>query len=122
MKTIHQCLFILALLIISSVAFGAPFLACDPYPVKGPQPTKFLITISGKTYESMPVTTPEGSVYLKYDIGDLPDGTYTATAIAVDSKGNESSPVTYSFKKTGSEVVPYTPPAPKQKIPPSRQY
>ena len=122
MKTIHQCLFILALLIISSMAFGAPFLACDPYPVKGPQPIKFLITINGKTYESMPVKTSEGAVYLKYDIGDLPDGTYTATARAVDVKGEESSPATFSFIKIGSEVEPYTPLVPKQKIPPSRQY
>ena len=70
----------------------------------------------------MPVKTSEGAVYLKYDIGDLPDGTYTATARAVDVKGEESSPATFSFIKIGSEVEPYTPLVPKQKIPPSRQY
>jgi hypothetical protein len=122
MKMIHRYLLILIFLAISSIAFGAPFLVCEPYPVGGPQPTKFLITINGKTYESMPAKTPEGSVYLKYDIGDFPDGTYTGTAIAVGEKGAKYSTVTYSFKKTGLKVEPYTPPVPKQKIPPSKYY
>ena len=122
MKTIRSCFLISVFLTISKIAFGAPFLGCDPYPVKGPEPVKFLITINGKTYESVPVKTSEGSVYLKHDIGDLPDGMYTATAVAVDAKGEESSSATYSFKKVGSEVEPYTPPVPKQKIPPSRQF
>jgi hypothetical protein len=122
MKTIHQRLLILLFLAISSTAFGAPFLVCEPYPVGGPQPTKFLITINGKTYESTPARTSEGSVYLKYDIGDFPDGIYTGTAIAVGEKGAKYSTVTYSFKKTGLKVEPYTPPVPKQKTPPSRYY
>jgi hypothetical protein len=122
MKTTHPCFLIFVFLTISKIAFGAPFLGCDPYPVKGPQPVKFLVTINGKTYESVPAKTFEGSVYLKYDIGDLPDGVYTATAVAVDAKGEESSSATYSFKKVGSAVEPYSPPVVKQKIPPSRQY
>jgi hypothetical protein len=122
MKMIHRCFLIPVFLAISSIAFGAPFLVCEPYPVGGPQPTKFLITINDKAYESAPVKTSDGSVYLKYDIGDLPDGIYTGSAIAVGEKEAKYSTVTYSFKKTGLRVEPYTPPVPKQKIPPSRYY
>jgi predicted phage tail protein len=106
----------------STCAFCAPYLVSDPYPKKETKLKKFLITIQGKTSESAPVKNSEGAFYLKYDLGNLPDGTYTATIKAVDSKGKESSPATYSFKKTGTKVEPYTPPVPKQKIPPSRSY
>jgi hypothetical protein len=119
MKTIQRCLIIFVFLTISRIAFGAPFLVSDPYRSKESKPTKFLVTINGKTSESMPVKNSEGFVYMKCDLGNLPDGTYTAVIRAVDAKGKESSPASYSFKKTGTKVEPYTPPVPKQKIAPS---
>jgi predicted phage tail protein len=95
----------------------------DPYPKKEDSKlTKFLVTINGKTTESTPAKNTDGTFYLKYELGGLPDGTYTATIKAVDTKGKESSPATYSFKKTGAKVEPYTPPVQKQKIAPSRNY
>jgi len=109
-------------LIVSTFAFGAPFLVSDPYPKKDTKLTKFLVTINGKTTESAPAKNADGTLYLKYDLGGLPDGMYTAAIKAVDTKGKESSPATYSFKKTGAKVEPYTPPVPKQKIAPSRNY
>lgn len=107
MITMQRCLLIFVFLLISTIAFGEPFLVSDPYPDKGNKPAKFLITINGETHESMPMNTPEGSVYLKYDLVNLSDGTYTAAAKAVDAKGVESSAVTYSFTKTGTKVEPY---------------
>jgi hypothetical protein len=109
-------------LIVYTFAFGAPFLVSDPYPKKDTKLTKFLVTINGRITESAPAKNADGSLFLKYDLGGLPDGTYTATIKAVDTKGKESSPATYSFKKTGAKVEPYTPPVRKQKIAPSRNY
>lgn len=115
--------FIAAILIHASTwALGAPFLVSDPYPKDDKGLTKFLVTIDGKTAESAPAKNEDGTLSLKYDLGDLPDGTYTMTITAVNAKGQKSSPATYSFRKTGGAVEPYTPPVPKKKIPPSRFY
>lgn len=111
-----------ALMLISPCAFGTPFLVSDPYPADDKRVTKFLVTIDGTTRESAPAKNADGTLYLKYDLGDLPDGTYTLIVKAVNAKGQESSPATYSFKKMGGTVEPYTPPVPKRKIPPSRSY
>jgi hypothetical protein len=111
-----------AVVLISTWALGSPFLVSDPYPKDDKGLTKFLVTIDGRTAESIPAKNAAGTLYLKYDLGDLPDGTYTATIKAVNAKGQESFPATYSFKKTGSKVEPYTPPVPKQKIAPTRSY
>jgi len=115
------CCLVLVLLAGSTTAFGEPFLVSDPYPGEG-KLGKFLVTIDGKTTESMPEKSADGSVYLKYDLGNLPDGTYTATIEAVNAKGAVSPAAVYSFKKNGSRVEPYTPPAAKQKRAPSRSY
>jgi hypothetical protein len=122
MKMTRSILLATLFLIVSTLAFGAPFLVSDPYPKKDTKLTKFLVTINGETTESIPAKNADGTLYLKYDLGELPDGTYTVTIKAVDTSGKESSPATYSFKKTGSQVEPYTPPVPKQKIAPSRSF
>jgi hypothetical protein len=122
MKTIRLCLLALIIFTASNVASGAPFLTADPYPAKGAKPVKFLVTIGGKTVVSVPAKNPDGSVYLKYDLGGLPDGTYAVSVKAVDAKGVESPPGVCSFRKTGSNIVflaspepKDTPPAPKGK-------
>ena len=122
MKMTRSILLAALFLIVSTFAFGAPFLVSDPYPKKDTKLTKFLVTINGRTTESAPAKNADGTLFLKYDLGGLPDGTYTATIKAVDTKGKESSPATYSFKKTGAKVEPYTQPVPKQKIAPSRSF
>jgi len=122
MKMTRIVFIIAALIVVSTWAYGAPFLVSDPYPGQDKGLTKFLVTIDGTTTESAPAKDADGALYLKYDLGGLPDGTYTAIIKAVDGKGKESSPATYSFKKTGGKVEPYTPPVPKQKIQPSRSY
>ena len=136
MKTIRRCFLVLAFLAVSTVASGSPFLVSDSYPAGGPKPEKFLVTIGGKTTKSKPAKNANGSVYLKYDLGGLPDGTYMATITAVDVKGTESPPAFCSFKKTGLKVeIVATPPkgivatsapeevvtpSPKEKRPPTR--
>lgn len=122
MSMARSIFFFTFFLIMSTLAFGSPFLVSDPYPPKESKLSKFLVTIDGKTSESSPAKNSDGSFYLKYDLGELQDGTYTVTIKAVDTSGKESSPATYSFKKIGSQVEPYTPPVPKQKIAPSRTF
>lgn len=122
MTMIRSILFVTLLLTVSVFAFGAPFLVSDPYATASGKLTKFLVTINGKTGESIPAMNADGALYLKYDLGGLPDGTYTVTIRAVDIEGKESFPAAYSFKKTGERVEPYIPRVPKQKIPPSRTY
>jgi hypothetical protein len=122
MKTTRSLFYVSVLIAMSTYAFGAPFLVSDPYPKEDVNLKHFLVTIIGKTRESVPARNADGTFYLNYDLGDLPDGTYTATIRAVDTKGKESGPATYSFKKNGTKVEPYNPPVPKQKIAPSRSY
>ncbi|OPY71242.1 MAG: hypothetical protein A4E62_01378 [Syntrophorhabdus sp. PtaU1.Bin002] len=121
MKTIPYCFLVLMFLAGATVAFGRPFLVSDPYP-KGGKLKNFLVTINGKTTESMPAKNSDGLAYLRFDLGNLPDGIYTATVKAVNTKGAVSLPASYSFKKAGSKVEPYTPPVPKQKRAPTRTY
>ncbi|HPB39146.1 MAG TPA: hypothetical protein PK125_13435 [Syntrophorhabdus sp.] len=111
-----------ALILSATWAFGSPFLVSDPYPREDKGLMKFLVTINGETKESLPAKNADGKLYLKYDLGSLADGIYTVTIKAVNTKGQESSPATYSFKKTGDRIEPYTPPVPKQKIAPTRSY
>lgn len=122
MKITRSLLYVTVFIAVSTFAFGAPFLVSDPYPKKDTKLTKFLVTINGKTTDSAPAKNADGTLYLKFDLGSLSDGTYTATIKAVDAKGKESSPSTYSFKKTGAKVEPFTPPVPKQKISPTRSF
>lgn len=101
-------------------AAAAPFLVADPYPAKGERPVKFLVTIGGKTTVSTPAKNADGSVYLKYDLGALPDGTYTVSVKAVGRKGIESPPGFCSFRKTGSSVEFLPSPKPKSVLPPPK--
>ena len=105
-----------ALIMVSTWALGAPFLVSDSYSKKDITLTKFLVAIDGETMESAPAESADGTLYLKYDLGNLSDGTYTAIIKAVDAKGKESSPATYSFKKTGAKVEPYAPPVRNKKL------
>jgi len=101
MKTIRYSFLALIILAISNTVLGAPFLTSEPYRAKTDKPVKFLVTIGGKTVVSMPVKKADGSVYLKYDLGSLPDGTYAVSVKAVDKKGMESAPSVCSITKTG---------------------
>ena len=98
------CAAILIILSASTAAFGAPFLVADPYPPGGEMPVKFLVTIDGRTTESVALRNTDGSVYLKFDLGDLPEGTHAVSVKAVDAQGNESPPGVCSVRKTGPKV------------------
>ena len=70
MKMTRSILLATLFLIVSTFAFGAPFLVSDPYPKKDTKLTKFLVTINGKTSESAPAKNADGALFLKYDLGE----------------------------------------------------
>lgn len=113
---------LLAILVyFSGSAIAAPFLICDPYGPDSLQPTVFDVTVNGRTERISPQAHPDGSVYLRYDLKNFPDGEHVLRIKARnDVRREESAEVEYHLRKkdgTCSEM-----PKPKEKIPPSRTY
>lgn len=113
--------FVLFLVGFSASAIAAPFLVCDPYGPDSLQPTAFEVTANGRTESVAPVTYPDGSAYLRYDLKGLPDGEHTLRIKALnDVRREKSAEVEYRLKKNGDICSPV--PMPKQRISPSRTY
>jgi hypothetical protein len=111
-------------LFTSGFCFGEPFLVSDPYRKTEDQPTRFTILV-GKLEFSVPAEKlPDGTVRLKFDLGNLPEGEQAIEIKAVnESTRAESPPVSVQvLKKDGKVVmVPTAEKKPeKEKIPPSR--
>jgi len=118
--TYATALFLLA----SAICFAEPFLVSDPYPKRGDQPTRFSI-VAGQLKFSVPAEKlPDGSVRLRFDLSQLPDGEQVLAITAVNEvKKTESGSVSIRLlKKNGKEVTIVTrrEESEKQKIPPSR--
>ncbi|HEX2964711.1 MAG TPA: hypothetical protein VHO84_02950 [Syntrophorhabdaceae bacterium] len=109
------------LLLFFRTAIAEPFLVITQIPRQNFKAAKFIITINGKTSESVPFKNSE-EPYIRYDLGGLEDGVYTAVIKAVDAQGTESVPFTLPFKKTGLRVETSDLPDQKPGIPPSRTY
>jgi hypothetical protein len=89
-----------------AVLMAQPFLVSDPYPAKEVQPTKFVVTVGGKSFDVVPEKNPDGSSFLKYDLSHLPDGIHAVKVKAVNSTLNQESPeMSLSLQKTGSTVT-----------------
>jgi hypothetical protein len=92
-------LLILALVFIPCLAFGAPYLICDPYPTTVTQPTYFELVMDGGTAIQSPVQVlTDNSVRLHYDLGSISAGTHNVTVAACDMWGC-SSTVPFGFSK-----------------------
>jgi hypothetical protein len=74
---------LLFLLLVPSVAFGAPFLVCDVPPVNQ-NVTSYEIFQDGV---SVGVVAAETDGSLKYDLGSTAPGNYTWTATAINEWG-----------------------------------
>jgi hypothetical protein len=108
-------------LLIPVALLAGPVLVCDPYPVSELQPTKFVVTVNGSPVDVFPEHLPDGSSYLRHDLGSLADDIYTVKVKAVNTVVNlESSEVSISFRKTGSQVTRVKDDA--EKLPASRSY
>ena len=112
---------VVLVLAFSGSCLAEPFLISDPYPAKDPQPTTFVVTVDGQSSTSAPHRSADGSLVLKYDLGDLPDGTHTIVIKALnDAQALESGEITYTFNKTGSRISDLKVKEEKQRIAPSR--
>jgi hypothetical protein len=102
-RTIVLAVFLMA---TAGAVMAQPFLVSDPYPAKEVQPTKFVVTVGGKSFDVVPEKNPDGSSYLKYDLSQLPDGLHTVKVKAVNSTLKQESPeMSLSLQKTGSNVT-----------------
>ena len=76
---------------------AAPFVVSDPYPSSGPQPTEFVITVSGQpTPVIVPATSTEQGAILKWDVAGI-TGSTTITAKARNAWGESAASDPLSF-------------------------
>jgi hypothetical protein len=85
------------LLALAKVATATPFLICDPYPFDSNSPwlnpTTFIIAGLTASPFSVPASiNADGSAQLHFDLSNVPFGSYTVTAAAVNTSGGISSP------------------------------
>lgn len=104
---------LLVLLLTTAAASASPFLVCDP--VSGSldqftKPASYVITgLSSTPISTAATVNADGTVQLHYDLAQLPHGTYSVTAAAVNSLGGvgpESAPP-FSFT-SGLPAAPTT--------------
>ena len=103
MKNISALPFLFAL--ASFPIYAAPFVVSDPYPPDGPQPTEFVISVSGT---QVPViipatTTPQGAI-LKWDVAAV-KGSKTITAKARNPWGESAATPPFTFT-AGTPAAP----------------
>jgi hypothetical protein len=113
--------FLFILVVLSGFATAAPFLVCDPYGPDGLQPTAFEVTVDGRTERVGPLTYPDGSVYLRYDLQDLPDGEHVLGVKALNDVLRTESVEEQSRVEKKDGVFSLAAKA-KEKMPPSRAY
>lgn len=92
-KKITPFLFALA----SMPIYAAPFVVSDPYPSSGPQPTEFVITVSGQSAPVIvPATSTAQGAILKWDVAGI-SGATTITAKARNAweESAASSPLSF---------------------------
>jgi hypothetical protein len=90
---------LVAMLLFPGMTLASPWLICDPYPNTGPQPTEFVVNISGIT---APIVTPAvdvtGGKAMKLDLGPLNlVGAKTVTAKARSPYGESANSAPFSF-------------------------
>lgn len=103
MKKIPALQFLLAL--ASAPIYAAPFVVSDPYPPDGPQPTEFVISVSGVQAPVVipAITTPQG-VILKWDVAAV-KGSKTITAKARNAWGESAATAPFTFT-AGTPAAP----------------
>jgi hypothetical protein len=103
MKNISALPFLWAL--ASAPIYAAPFIVSDPYPSDGPQPTEFVISVSGAQTPIVipPTATPQG-VILKWDVSGV-SGSKTITAKARNPWGESAATPPFTFT-VGPPAVP----------------
>ena len=84
--------------------YAAPFVVSDPYPSSGPQPTEFVITVSGSTTPVViPATTTAQGAMLKWDVVGIA-GSKTITVKARNAWGESAASGPFSFVAGAPDV------------------
>jgi len=77
--------------------YAAPFVVSDPYPSSGPQPTEFVITVSGQSAPVIvPATSTEQGVILRWDVVGI-SGSKTITVKARNPWGESAASGPFTF-------------------------
>lgn len=85
--------------------YAAPFVASDPYPSSGPQPTEFVITVSGQSAPVIvPATSTAQGTILKWDVSGI-TGSKTITAKARNAWGESAASGPFTFT-AGTPAAP----------------
>lgn len=96
-----KSLTLLVALTFPASVWAAPFLVCDPYPSTAPQPTEFVITLTGQTtpiiVPAIPAVPASAGVYLHWDVGTLPPGSKTVTVQARNANGSSAASAPFTF-------------------------
>jgi len=105
-----KVLIVLAVVLIPSICFSAPFLICDPYPITVKQPTFFKVSLNGGAKFNSPVQAVTGGVRLHQDVGTAPVGlnTWTVQACITDDWATEvcSAETPFSSRRLGPDDAP----------------
>jgi len=100
-KKITPFLFALA----STPICAAPFVVSAPYPSSSPQPTEFVITVSGQsTPVIVPATSTAQGAILKWDVAGV-SGSTTITAKARNAWGESAASGPFTFT-AGTPAAP----------------
>ena len=84
---------------------AAPFVISDPYPATGPQPTEFVITVSGQSAPVIvPATSAAQGTILKWDVAGIA-GSKTITAKARNAWGESAASGPFTFT-AGTPAAP----------------
>ncbi len=95
MKNISALPFLFAL--ASAPIYAAPFVVSDPYPPDSPQPTEFVISVSGtQTPVIIPATVTSQGAILKWDVSGV-SGSKTITAKARNPWGESAATPPFTF-------------------------
>jgi hypothetical protein len=115
--------FLLILFGLSSLVEASPFLECDPYGPDGLQPTAFEVTVNGRSERVAPLTYPDGSSYLRYDLKDLPDGEHAIKVkVFNDVWQIESVEVIHKIQREDGVFSLISVPKAKEVMAPSKSY
>lgn len=67
----------LALILMLSSAWAAPFVTSDPYPSTVTQPDGFMVSLDGATAVASPAQAVTGGVRLHHDVAGVSSGSHT---------------------------------------------
>ena len=101
MKEIFCLFLVIVLMGLSSIAFAANYLVCDPPPANE-LVTSYQLTMNGQLVDVDPDTT--GVYGFKYDLTPLQNGPYTVTAIDRNAWGDSDPSLPFVFTKSGPSI------------------